>query len=83
MFLGLKELVGVESEGVFKFHDDSVEEGTDIKKLLGLGEPIVELDITPNRGDLLSVKGLAREISALYGRPIKNQKILRKFLETK
>ncbi|MEO2153903.1 MAG: phenylalanine--tRNA ligase subunit beta [Aquificota bacterium] len=73
MFLGLKELVGVESEGVFKFHDESVKEGTDVKKLLGLGEPIIELDITPNRGDLLSVKGLAREISALYGRPIKKQ----------
>ncbi len=71
MFLGLEELVGVPSEGVFKFHDPEVKEGRDVKKLLGLGEPIVELDITPNRGDLLSVKGLAREISALYRRPLK------------
>lgn len=71
MFLGLEELVGVPSEGVFKFHDPTVKVGTDAKKLLGLGEPIIELDITPNRGDLLSVKGLAREISALYGRPLK------------
>ncbi len=70
MFLGLEELVGVSSEGVFKFHDPNVEPGTDVKKLLGLGEPIIELDITPNRGDLLSVKGLAREIAALYNRPI-------------
>jgi len=71
MFLGLEELVGVPSEGVFKFHDPSVKEGSDVRELIGLGEPIIELDITPNRGDLLSVKGLAREISALYGRPLK------------
>ncbi len=75
MFLGLEELVGVPSEGVFKFHDESVKPGTDVKKLLGIGEPIIELDITPNRGDLLSVKGLAREVSALYGRPIKEMDI--------
>jgi len=74
MFLGLEELVDIPSEGVFKFHDPTVREGEDVKKLLGLGEPIVELDITPNRGDLLSVKGLAREISALYNRPLKVQK---------
>ncbi len=77
MFLGLEELVGVPSEGVFKFHDPAVKEGSDVKELLGLGEPIIELDITPNRGDLLSVKGLAREISALYGRPTKEVKGLR------
>jgi phenylalanyl-tRNA synthetase beta chain len=71
MFLGLEELVGIPSDGVFKFRDPQVEEGSDVKKLLGLGEPIIELDITPNRGDLLSVKGLAREISALYGKPLK------------
>ncbi|NPB04953.1 MAG: phenylalanine--tRNA ligase subunit beta [Aquificae bacterium] len=68
MFLGLEELVGIPSEGVFKFRDPSVEPGRSVKDLLGLGEPIIELDITPNRGDLLSVKGLAREVAALYGR---------------
>jgi len=72
MFLGLEEIAGIPSEGVFKFHDETVKPGADVKELLGIGEPIVELDITPNRGDLLSVKGLAREISALYGRPLKN-----------
>jgi phenylalanyl-tRNA synthetase beta chain len=71
MFLGLEELVGVPSEGVFKFHDPSVKEGEDAKKLLGLGEPLIVLDITPNRGDLLSVKGLAREIATLYNLPLK------------
>ncbi|RTZ61391.1 MAG: hypothetical protein DSZ31_00365 [Gammaproteobacteria bacterium] len=75
MFLGLEELIGIPSDGVFKFHDPQVEEGSDVKKLLGLGEPIIELDITPNRGDLLSVKGLAREISALYRKELKVQEV--------
>ncbi|HID79758.1 MAG TPA: phenylalanine--tRNA ligase subunit beta [Aquificales bacterium] len=73
MFLGLEELIGLPYDGVFKFHDPQVEEGSELKKLLGLGEPIIELDITPNRGDLLSVKGLAREISALYRKELKVQ----------
>jgi len=75
MFLGLEELVGVPSEGVFKFHDATVKPGSDALKLLGIGEPIIELDITPNRGDLLSVKGLAREVAALYGRKIKHPEV--------
>ncbi len=75
MFLGLEELVGVPSEGVFKFHDPKVEPGENAIHLLGIGEPIIELDITPNRGDLLSVKGLAREVAALYGRKLKEPQV--------
>lgn len=36
-----------------------------------LGDVIFNLDITPNRPDCLSVIGIAREISALTGKPIK------------
>lgn len=36
------------------------------------GEPVLEVNVTPNRGDCLSIKGLAREISALYGVPLKS-----------
>jgi len=73
MFLSLSDLVDWENipKGVFKFSDPNIAVGTDIKKILNLGEPIIELDITPNRGDLLSVKGLAREIRAIYRKPLK------------
>ena len=37
----------------------------DIKKILGLDDVIFNIDITPNRGDCLSVLGLAREVAAM------------------
>ncbi len=67
MFLSAKEL-GLEdqSEGVLVF-DEDIKPGTSAYDLLGFGEYILEIEPTPNRGDLLSVKGLAREISAILG----------------
>ncbi|MFQ5480394.1 MAG: phenylalanine--tRNA ligase subunit beta [Thermodesulfobacteriota bacterium] len=39
--------------------------GLDLKDYLGLNDVIFEISVTPNRGDVLSIKGLAREIAAL------------------
>jgi len=33
--------------------------------------PLIDFDITPNRGDVLSLRGLAREYSAFHSRPLK------------
>ena len=41
--------------------------GVPITEALGLETEVLEVAITPNRGDCLSVLGLAREIAALYG----------------
>ena len=60
--LGLEEKSG----GVLKIREE-FKPGTDAREILGFGEPILEIDITPNRGDLLSVRGLARELSAIFG----------------
>ncbi len=66
MLLSFEDLeIEEKSEGVIRLRED-IEEGKDVKEVLKLGEEIIELDITPNRGDLLSVRGLAREISALF-----------------
>ncbi|NPA52425.1 MAG: phenylalanine--tRNA ligase subunit beta [Aquificae bacterium] len=67
MFVSLQEL-GIEesSEGIFVLDEDTPI-GIDASKLLGLGEEdIIEIEITPNRADVLSVKGLAREIGAIF-----------------
>ena len=40
------------------------------------GEIVLELEITPNRPDLLSVIGIAREIAAITGKKIKYPNIL-------
>ena len=74
MLLSASEL-GLEdrSEGVIKV-DEDYPLGTSGKEVLGFGEPILEIEITPNRGDLLSVIGVARELSALFDRPMKQTK---------
>ncbi|RUM60022.1 MAG: phenylalanine--tRNA ligase subunit beta [Persephonella sp.] len=67
MFLSLEELgLADTSEGIWLLPEDTPI-GVDGSELLGLGnEKIIEIDITPNRGDALSVKGLAREIGAIF-----------------
>lgn len=67
MFLSLEEMEVVEkAEGVFILPDE-IKEGEDPNKLLGLGEDqIIEIEITPNRGDALSIRGLSREIAAIF-----------------
>jgi len=44
--------------------------GEAVYAVLGLRDTILDVAITPNRGDCLSVLGLAREISALTGAPL-------------
>ncbi|MDT8285194.1 MAG: phenylalanine--tRNA ligase beta subunit-related protein, partial [Thermovirgaceae bacterium] len=39
--------------------------GVDAREALGLDDTILELSITPNRGDLLSMTGIAREVFAV------------------
>lgn len=39
--------------------------GQDIREYLKLDDNIIEVDLTPNRADCLSVKGLAREVGVL------------------
>jgi phenylalanyl-tRNA synthetase beta chain len=43
--------------------------GDDALDLLGLGEQTVEVNVTPDRGYCLSVRGVAREYSHATGRP--------------
>ena len=40
--------------------------GADALSLYGLGDVLLDVSITPNRGDLLSVLGIARELKGLY-----------------
>ena len=49
--------------------------GTDIKKVLGLYNDIIEFEITPNRPDCLSIIGMARETAATFNKELKYPKI--------
>lgn len=63
--LGLAE----SAEGLLELPADAPV-GTDLRDYLDLDDHAIEIDLTPNRGDCLSVVGLAREIGALYGVPV-------------
>ena len=45
----------------------AIEAGTPITEALYLDDYLLEVEITPNRGDCLSVFGIAREVAAIYG----------------
>jgi len=53
-----------ESQGIMIL-DESCRVGDDFSRSVGLDDTVLELEITPNRPDCLSVIGIAREISAL------------------
>jgi phenylalanyl-tRNA synthetase beta chain len=46
--------------------DDGLEPGTPLADVLPIVEDVLEIETTPNRPDLLSVHGLAREVAALF-----------------
>ena len=44
--------------------------GTNLRDYLNLDDQIIDVDLTPNRGDCLSIKGLAREVGVLNKAPV-------------
>ncbi|WP_350446622.1 phenylalanine--tRNA ligase subunit beta [Pseudomonas solani] len=44
--------------------------GEDFRRYLELDDVVIELGLTPNRGDCLNLSGLAREVGALYDAPV-------------
>lgn len=53
--------------------DDSIGElilGKELREYQTLNDTIIEIGLTPNRGDCLSILGVARELSAYYDLPL-------------
>ncbi|CAG1018523.1 phenylalanyl-tRNA synthetase beta chain [Burkholderiaceae bacterium] len=82
----LGQLRGVESQGMLcsarelKLSEDhagllvlasDAQVGQDIREHLGLDDTLFTLKLTPNLGHCLSVYGIAREVAALTGTPLK------------
>ncbi len=44
--------------------------GSAVAELIGIEKAILDIDILPDRGDCTSVLGVARELSALYEKPV-------------
>ncbi len=54
---------------------DSTAPGDTLEAVLSLDDAMIDLDLTPNRGDCLSIRGLAREVGVLNGLPV-NQPVV-------
>jgi phenylalanyl-tRNA synthetase beta chain len=66
MIMSERELeLSQDHSGIMLLPDD-LEPGTPLAEVFALGEPVLELEVTGNRPDLLAVYGLAREIAALF-----------------
>ena len=57
-------------DGLLVLADDA-EPGQSVVELLGLDDTVITVDLTPNRGDCFSMLGVAREVSARRGIPLR------------
>jgi phenylalanyl-tRNA synthetase beta chain len=70
MILSAAELeIAEESEGILVLDDGAVP-GTSLAEVLPVAEPVLELEVTPNRVDCFGVYGVAREVHAISAAPL-------------
>ncbi|WP_107076955.1 phenylalanine--tRNA ligase subunit beta, partial [Micromonospora sp. MH33] len=74
MICSAKELgLGDDHSGIIVLPEDTKAlPGDDARPVVGLDDVVVELEITPDRGYALSVRGLARELSHALGVPFRD-----------
>jgi len=61
--------LGLDASGIMALDSDLVV-GENLARALNLSDPVLEIDLTPNRPDCLSIIGTAREVAAIQGRNI-------------
>jgi phenylalanyl-tRNA synthetase beta chain len=72
MICSLAELgLTKESEGIHIFPQEDLKVGSDARPYLGLDDVILDLTSTANRADALSMVGIAREVAAITGAPLR------------
>ena len=61
--------IGPDHDGIMVL-DPGLEPGTPLAEVLPIATEVLELEITPNRPDCLSIYGVAREVHAATGAPL-------------
>jgi phenylalanyl-tRNA synthetase beta chain len=70
MILAADELeVGDDHDGILVL-DDGLSAGAPLSEVLPLAEPVLEIEVTPNRVDCFGVHGVAREVHAISAAPL-------------
>ncbi len=67
--------LGDESDGIISLPQEA-EVGSALVSFLNLPDTIIDLDLTPNRGDCFSVLGIARDVSALTGDTLRDESVV-------
>lgn len=61
--------LGDNHDGIMVLPADAGEPGDDAARLIGVGDEVLDIAITPDRGYALSIRGIAREMAIAYGLP--------------
>jgi len=70
MILSAAELeVAEEADGIIVL-EDGLDPGSPLSDALPVAEPVLELEVTPNRVDCFGIYGVAREVHAISGAPL-------------
>ena len=62
--------IGEDAAGIMELEGDLCE-GADLAEALGLVDAVLDIGITPNRSDCLSIVGIAREVAFLTGKTLR------------
>lgn len=76
MICSERELVISDNHEGIMVLDPSTKEGIPFAEVLGMNDVVLEIAITPNRADALSHIGIARDLAAIYNRPMKYPEIV-------
>ncbi len=64
-------LLGEDASGIMSLEpSEGMEPGTSLRDALKIDDWVLEIGVTPNRADCLSVLGVAREVAAIYRLPL-------------
>jgi phenylalanyl-tRNA synthetase beta chain len=70
MILSVSELeLGEDADGILELEEGPAP-GTPLVEVLPIAEPVLELEVTPNRVDCFGVWGVAREVHAISAAPL-------------
>ena len=68
MICSVRELgLGDEHDGILVLPSDAGKPGDDAFPVLGLGDEVLDISVTPDRGYALSMRGMAREVAISQG----------------
>jgi phenylalanyl-tRNA synthetase beta chain len=61
--------IGDDGDGIMVL-DDGPDPGTALNEVIAVADPVLELEVTPNRVDCLGIHGVAREVHAITAAPL-------------